>query len=612
MQMVLKKIKNVFVDREHAMNFLEEELENRIGDVVEKAIRITQAPGTGKTRLLKEFIAKSEAENKGIGLYINSPEVAKWARGATDSLVWRLLRVVLFPVVKEVRKKTQVSPSLVKKLANKYDLENYDLYSAFQDIKTENKTYYDIFTDFGGLILEDLEMPLIVVFDEIQATIGKMTDQYTNAKGQGLFRNIIDLVADLIKMPNILVILSGTNYKIMHFLEDLGSPLKQKTIEYKLEPLKSEYVGEFYDHVFGSPQDEFGETLRDWLIVNSNGVPRTMVWMAEALQRHGGIEWARKIGVRKAIDELNKEILDIVVEDVKASVKDLIQLKNGHDVLEWLAFRTLFDRVIPLIEADSKVKTPEEEKDLCSVEDLVNKGLIHLLDDSFEIRNVYFEKALRDVLGIKKYTLQTILDLMDISETEVDKLAGLLSWHRNILGAYLEIAVALGLYNMTRIVGSINLSSLLDRPIDYEVKIKVKKIIRIPSIDMLVKAHEYEPNVIYAAPERGPDLTIFTEDKRVVIIECKNWQRKLTRQEADEIFDKLIEYGSLFKEYTPTHILITAGEQNKKIYEKAIQQGIFLITENKLRKIIGDNVYKLFEDIRQKARNSQAITVDIK
>ncbi len=466
--------------------------------------------------------------------------------------------------------------------------------------------------EFASSLALAIERPVIIVFDEIQATIGRMTEQFPNYKGQGLFHHIIKLAADLIKHANILVILSGTNYKIMHYLETFGSPLKQKTMEYKLKPLKPEYVGDFYDRVFGNPHDDVSQTLRNWLIINSNGVPRTMVWMAKALQRHGGIEWACKIGVRKAIDVLNEEILDVVIEDVKASVRDLIQLKNGREVLEWLALRTLFDRVIPLVEVDLKIKSSEEEKGLCSVEDLVNKGLIHLLDDSFEIRNVYFEKALRDVLDIKKYTLQTILDLMNITETEVDKLAGLLSWHRNIIGAYLEIAVALGLYNMTKVLGSVDLSSLLDRPVDSEIKIKVEKIVRIPSIDIIAESHEYMPNVIYAAPERGPDLTIFTEDKHVIIIECKNWQRKLTSLEADKIFDKLADYGSLFNGYTPIYILITPNAQNKKIYNKAIQRGIFMISDDNLKKIIGDKVYKLFADIRQKARDSRAITVDIK
>ncbi len=604
-------IEDIFVDREKALKYLDDELKKRNDRVKEYAIRITQAPGTGKTRLLKEFIKKVEDEGKGIGIYLLSSDFEEWAHGDLNSLKRKFLRATLVNVISEIKDRDEISFGYAKQLVKKHNLD-YWAYKDLLGILNIDKPFRFLFRDFCKVVLPSINKLLVVVIDEIQATIGIMTEQFQNAKGQGLFREIIKMAADLIKIPNVLVILSGTNYKIMHYLETFGSPLKQKTMEYKLEPLKPEYVGEFYDRVFGSPQDEVSKTLRDWLIINSNGVPRTMVWMVDALQRHGGIEWANKIGVRKAIDELNSEILDIVIEDVKASVKDLIHLKNGQEVLEWLAFRTLFDRVIPLVEADSKVRTPEEEKDICSVEDLVNKGLIHLLNGSFEIRNVYFEKALRDVLEIKKYTLQSLLDLMNIAETEVDKLSGLLSWHRNILGAYLEIAVALGLYNMSKILGYVDLSSLLDRPMEHETKIKVEKIIRIPSIDMLIKSKKIEPNVIYAAPERGPDLTIFTEDKHVIIIECKNWQRKLTRPEADEIFDKLIEYGELFKDYTPIHILVTAKSQDQRIYEKAIQRGIFIISDDKLKKIIGEKVYELFADIRQKAAKARIITVDIK
>ncbi len=46
--MARAKINNVFVDREAAMKYLEKELEARIGDTVERTIRITQAPGTEK------------------------------------------------------------------------------------------------------------------------------------------------------------------------------------------------------------------------------------------------------------------------------------------------------------------------------------------------------------------------------------------------------------------------------------------------------------------------------------------------------------------------------------------------------------------------------------
>ncbi len=67
------EIEDVFVDREKALQYLEDELRRRKNRTVEMAIRITQAPGTGKTRLLIEFIKKMEREGKAVGLFINSP-----------------------------------------------------------------------------------------------------------------------------------------------------------------------------------------------------------------------------------------------------------------------------------------------------------------------------------------------------------------------------------------------------------------------------------------------------------------------------------------------------------------------------------------------------------
>ncbi len=58
------ELEDVFVDREKAMQFLENELKKRKNRTKEQAIRIMQAPGTGKTRLLKEFIKMIEAERE--------------------------------------------------------------------------------------------------------------------------------------------------------------------------------------------------------------------------------------------------------------------------------------------------------------------------------------------------------------------------------------------------------------------------------------------------------------------------------------------------------------------------------------------------------------------
>ncbi len=592
MRMALKKIKKAFVDREDALNFLEKELDERIDDAVEIAIRITQAPGTGKTRLLKEFIKKMEREGKAVGIYINSPEIEDWITGSLTNLESILWRAVFLPVAKEVLDVEQLDIIDVKGLLKKYDLNEYIPYSKFQIILEENLTYDNMLVTFSSRLPNAIGRPLIIVFDEIQATIGRMTDHFQNEKGQGLFRNIINLVSKLIKRKNVLVVLSGTNYKIMHYLEDLGSPLKQKTMEYNLKPLAPEYVGEFYDKVFGNPVDETTTSLRNWLIENSNGVPRTMVWMAKALERQGGVDWARKVGVENAIKILDDAVYNMVLEDVQNSVRSLMELNNGKELLEWVAYRSLFDRQISLVETRQFDFEEADRKKICTIDDLIHKGIIHLVDGHFEFRNVYFEQALRDALQIENKTLDELLKLFGMKTTE---LRGFMSWQRTFLGAYLELALSIAMYRMSQQLGDIDLSKFLTPQID-NLKVRVNKIIRIASPELIEKP---ETNMIYAAPERGPDLTIFTEDKKVILIECKNWTKPLALREFQTIHMKFNEISEKFKSYRPIYIIAIPKIQDIIFDELEQYSDTYFMLEESLKQILGEQVFAMFDEVRQ-------------
>ncbi len=592
------ELEDVFVDREKAMQCLEDELKSRKNRTVEMSIRITQAPGTGKTRLLQEFIKKMEHEQKGIGLYINSPRIERWIRSKPFELESKLWRLVFLKYANE-EELEGISTIDAQKLAKKYGLEDFKAYYNFVKILKTDPTYDAMLFDFIELSLPAIKMPLIIVFDEIQATIGKMMDYFSNAKGEGLFYHIINVIADLIKIPNVLVILSGTNYKIMHFLEHLGSPFYDKTMEYNLPPLDAEYVGEFYDKVFGIPENSMEIKLRIWLIENSNGVPRTMVWMAEELQRLGGPEWAQKVGIEIAIKELDERILDRIIPSVRKTYNDLVEFSNGRDLLEWLVYRSMLDHQIPQVEFKYLSPKEVEQANYCTIDDLINKGIIHVIDDSVEIRNIYYEKALRTILGIENITFKTILDMSNINESE---LSGLLVWQRSMLGAYLEMAVALGLYNLSKKNGIIILNQFFDTPTDKDIKIQIEKIVRVPSIDSI---KEHEKNVLYAAPERGPDLAVFEEDY-VILIECKNWQRPFTEREFDEIQKMYNAYREKFGKTTINVLVTTKGYEP---YTK--NTDIHVISDENLKKIIGEHVFRLFESVRKRARKTQPIAINV-
>ncbi len=595
------EIEDVFVDREAALQYLENELRKRKNRVWEYAIRITQAPGTGKTRLLQEFISKMEREEKAVGVYIRSPEIEDWINGDLETIRGYLWRVVFAPVIDELKDfSIFLTQYEVDELIKEHNLTNYRPYKILRNIISNTNTLSMLMMKFCGKAPSLINRPIIVVFDEIQATIGKMTEQFTNAKGQGLFHEIIKLISNLIAHPKILVILSGTNYKIMHFLEHLGSPLHDKTLEYNLPPLEPKYVGEFYDQAFGNPTDDTDEKLRNWLIENSNGVPRTMVWMAEELQRLGGLEWARKVCIESAIRELDEKLLDRIIPSVRKIYNDLMEFSNGREMLEWLVYRSMLDHQIPQVEFEYLSPKEVEEANYCTMDDLINKGIIHVVDDSVEIRNIYYEKALRTILGIENITFKMILDMSNISETE---LSGLLAWQRNMLGAYLEMAVALGLYNLSKKNGIVYLNQFFDMSMDKDIEIKIDKIVRVPSIDTIIKEHEL--NVLYASPERGPDLVIFTKDN-VILIECKNWQRPFTEREFDEIQKMFKAYQKKLGKSTINVLVTTKGYES---YTK--NTDIHVISDENLKKIVGERVFNLFESVRERARSIRPIAINV-
>ncbi len=587
------EIEDIFVDRKDALGFLESELRSRKNHIKEKAIRITQAPGTGKTRLLQEFIKKMEQEEKAVGLYIRSTEIENWINGDLETIRGYLWRVVFVPILDELRDififLTQYE---VEELIKDHNLENYRPYKILRNIISNTSTLGMLMTKFCGKAPSLLGRPIIVVFDEIQATIGRMKDQFPNAKGQGLFHEIINLISNLIAHPNILVILSGTNYKIMHFLEDIGSPLKQKTKEYNLKPLAPEYVGEFFDRVFGKPTDKLTQSLRNWLIENSNGVPRTMVWMAEALQEQGGIEWAREAGLKETISTLDQIVYGMVYEDVQNSVNSLMELKNGKELLEWVAYRSLFDRQIPLVETQHFEFEEADRKKICTIHDLVHKGIIHIVDGHFEFRNVYFEQALREALQIENKTLDELLKLFGMKTTE---LRGFMSWQRTFLGAYLELALSIAMYRISQQLGDINLSKFLTPQID-NLKVRVEKVVRIASPELIEKP---EPNTIYAAPERGPDLTIFTEHKQVIFIECNNWTKPLSLREFQMLHMKFNEISEKFKSYEPVYIIAIPKVQDTIFDELEQYPDTYFMLEESLKQILGEQVFAMFDEVRQ-------------
>ncbi len=595
MQMVLKKIKKVFVDREHALNFLERELNARIGEATEKAIRITQAPGTGKTRLLKEFIKKMERERKAIGIYINSLRFADWFMGDITDLQKMLRRAILSLKVPElVGTDVMISNELAKTFLKKHKISEYFAYEELERIFKDHDTVKNTLIDVCGSIPFIIGVPIIFVFDEIQATIGVMTDKFQNAKGQGLFRQIIKLAADLIKISNVLVVLSGTNYKIMHFLGKLGSPLYEKSKEFRLQPLDAQAVEEFYDRIFGEPQNEVEEQLREWMVVNSNGVPRTMVWMAEALQNID-IKKVSKANIDDIIEKLDMDVMQNI--DV-SRIQDLMELEHGRELLEWVAYRSIIEKEIPILSLPTISYDEAEAKNVCTVDDLIDKGIVHILDGNIEVRNNYYLMALWNELSIHRGML---IELLKLSGLKNEDALRLLSWQLNVLGAYFEIAVALAIYKFSQFE-DFNLATLFDYRNDMQLILpKLSKLERVP-ISFI--SPQFPKDVIYAVPKApGVDIITKTIENTPIYIQCKNWSRKISQQKLEDILKAMQNFESKFG--TGIKVLVLSQKLDAELQEFASQHGLYTITD--VQRLLGRELLEFFETARKRSQEVEPL-----
>lgn len=384
------KIYDVFVGREDAIQFLENEMNKRKGKAVENVIHIIQAPGIGKTRLVNEFIKKVECERKAIGFNIFTPETRHWIDNEMLNIVGRLWRAVFLPVIKEDLPEYMFDFE-VEELVEKYNLEDYEPYHKFKELINES-IQFDLFLKFAERILPSLNISMVLVFDEIQTILSMLEGEWSAT--EDLVPRIIKLLADLIKLPNVLVVIVGTDYRTIYYLERDGSPLKGKLQRYLLEPLKHEDVKEFYTKAFGEPRDEFEQELREWLASYSNGVARTMIWMAEEIRKKEKLEEARKMGFEKGKELLSEQAYKMSGRSMRYSVMTLVEMKKGEEILEWLTNRPLNDLFISFDEMHARVPRGDIPN-VCTVEELINLGVIHFVKNGYEIRNFYYHKALK-------------------------------------------------------------------------------------------------------------------------------------------------------------------------------------------------------------------------
>jgi len=339
-----------------------------------------------------------------------------------------------------------------------------------------------------------------------------------------------------------------------------------------------------------------GLRFREWIIENSNGVPRTMVLMAHKLANMG-FDYVRQVGLHAAIRELDAQMVQSI--DISI-INDLLSLKNGREMLEWIVWRSLIEKEIPILGIRRIQLDEAERENICTIDDLIDKGVVHLLNGSVEIRTNYYLLSLKNALGLDHIMLK---DLLDISGLTRDEALALSSWQVNVIGAYFEMAVALALFRLSQ-QGIFNLDRLFSN--SNETKVVVPKFERIEKLPFY-SSELIKPNVIYAMPRvKGVDITFKDVEGNMVLIECKNWERAISSLELSIIHRNILQFEKEIGR-SGIHILVTTSQLSEELLNQANKQKLFVI--NEMDRLVGRDIMDFFEQALQRARKVEPLMV---
>lgn len=105
---------------------------------------------------------------------------------------------------------------------------------------------------------------------------------------QGLFRSMCKLIAAFGKPGLRLAIISGTNYSFLQQVDHLGSPLRGRSVDLRLDPLTGEDVEKWFLSYISKPAEEHSsrtnwEVLLSKISFYSGGIPRFVEYFIGSL-----------------------------------------------------------------------------------------------------------------------------------------------------------------------------------------------------------------------------------------------------------------------------------------------------------------------------------------
>lgn len=296
------------------------------------------APGIGKTTLLKRFGEKLEQEEKGVHIEYKCTE-----EFSSEQMLIRSLLITVLTSFKQrfnfvLNYIDRNSPEFLKEHTKK---EFDALYSKILS-SLDSETYtMDMLTG----IIKHLSsiVPIYFALDEVQ-----VFEQISNPESnETLFHYLTRILKAFLGSP-VLMVLSGTQY---HILREIGasisSPLREKTIAKIISPLKPVHLEQYVDELENVFHLTIDVPLRNYLLVYmqsfSGGHPRTITIIVDTffdlydekkfdlvhLTREGFISNLTKVLTRKLVK-------NILRSDQRQGLLDLQSSQQFSIAKDWV------------------------------------------------------------------------------------------------------------------------------------------------------------------------------------------------------------------------------------------------------------------------------------
>lgn len=183
---------------------------------------------------------------------------------------------------------------------------------------------------------------------------------------QGAFRPATKTIASLLDPGNRLIVISGTQYRFLNKLEDLGSPLRRRTVQLKLNRLPVVALSEWFTQCAPLPEDPALERtwagLRDRIVFSSGGIPGFFQVFMDLLPQNPDVQVQLLEAFRADFETAFKEVVKVAREALENYTIGLIEHLFGdygelpaRQFLARLARHALFHDYITATEVTSLI-----------------------------------------------------------------------------------------------------------------------------------------------------------------------------------------------------------------------------------------------------------------